>query len=403
MYYYIQIAELAAQKGQKAYQDFLWGYPPLSLSIIYTPYLFRQDFDGYRLIFQLLSFLIDGVLVIYLAKFMAERLQLSAKAVTIGICSYSLLAFFQAHLIYERIDVFMVGTFVVALYYMSDPKLSKAMGAGVLGVLWKVMPVFWMPVLGVMRWYQGGMKAFVKSALIGLIPTAIVLIGWDSYVNGHMFEMLGMHSARGIQIESFWASIFMVWKVLQPSAAIEIANNNGAQHLAGADLPNWVVELSKVFGFMVMGAFYVHFLDRIRKIKTSRRAKTFNYYIGGYLAMSVPYILFVATQRVLSTQYFTWSLPAVAILFALRPRWIDFVLVTIIYAATSIEFDGITIAGKYYGYWDYVHFNPFITYDMALRNILLVIFAVRFTLLYRDYFSDEPKYFDSPALERKKA
>jgi hypothetical protein len=399
VYYFIEVADHAIRMGQKAYQDFLWGYPPLSLSIVYAPYYFRDDFDGYRLIFRLANFVIDSALVFYLARFLAERLRLNARAVTVGVCGYSVLSLFQGHLIYERLDVFLALCFVVALFYASDPVLSKAMGAGVIGVLWKVMPVFWMPVLGVMRWFERGSGAFLKSALIAIVPTAIFFIGWDSYVNGHFFTMLNIHNERGIQIESVWASIFMVIKLLNPSAAIEIANNFGAQHLAGADVPQWVVELSRRLGFLVLLGFYAHFARRIWQIKKSERRKTFNYFIGAYFAMSMPFVIFLTTQRVLSTQYFQWILPTVAILFALRPKAIDFILVTAIFALTSVEFDGITWAGQYYGYWNYVKFDPLITIDMAVRNLLLVIFAVRYSVLYVDYFSAVPKYF-SPHQER---
>ena len=262
------------------------------------------------------------------------------------------------------------------------------MGMAVLGVLWKVMPVFWMPILGLLKTYQQGKSGFFKSVLIAVIPTMVVMIGWDTYCNGHLFSTLDMHGERGIQIESTWASIFMVMKVLNPSAAIEILNNFGAQHLGGADLPQWVVTLSKYFGFVILAIFYGHFTYRLYKIHGSRRAKTFNIYLGGMFAMSAPYILFLATQRVLSTQYFMWWLPTLAILYAWRPRWIDVALGTLIMMLTSFEFDGMHHYGINVFYWDYVKFNPIMTWVMALRNLLLILFAIRFTILYKDYYSE---------------
>jgi hypothetical protein len=324
---------------------------------------------------------------------MVERLKLSAKQTTIGICSYSLLAMFQGHLIYDRLDLLIVLCFVVALYYLLDPAVYKSMGAGVIGLLWKVMPIFWMPVLGLFKTYQQGKKGFIKSVLIATIPTAVVLLGWDAYCNGHMFSMLDMHNERGIQIESTWASIFMVMKVLNPAAAVEVVSNYGAQHLAGADVPEWVVSISRVFGFLCLAIFYWHFTVRLYKIHRGRRAKTFDQNIGAVFAMSAPCIIFLATQRVLSTQYFMWWLPTLAILYAWRPRWPDFVLGTLIMMFTSFEFDGMYRYGIHSYYYDYVRFDPLMTWIVVARNLLLVVFAIRFVILYKDYFSDEPKYF----------
>jgi hypothetical protein len=59
---------------------------------------------------------------------------------------------------------------------------------------------------------------------------------------------------------------------------------------------------------------------------------------------------------------------------------------------TSIEFDGMRYIGIDVSYLDYVEFNPFLTWVVAVRNVLLLLFAIRFIVLYRDYFSDAPKF-----------
>jgi len=390
--FYFDVATEAWSKGHVAYQDFMWAYPPLSLSIVYLPYSFAPTPDSYRLVFRLITFAYECVFIGYFGRFLVDRLKLDAKAATIGICSYSVLGMFQGHLIYDRLDLLLGLCLMMSLYYVSDPRIYRSVVPGVVGVLWKVMPILWLPVVGLFIAYQHGMKALIRSALIGAIPTAIVLVGWNVYSNGHLFSTLDMHNKRGIQIESTWASFFMVEKVLNTSAKIRIGDSYGAQHLGGEDVPGWVVAASKVVGFSVLAAFYLHLSRRLHKIRNGSRAKTFNIYIGAMFAMSAPYFLFCASQRVLSPQYFLWWLPTLGILYAWRPRWLDIGLGTLVMMLTSIEFDGMRYFGIDVSYLDYVEFNPFLTWVVTVRNVLLLLFAIRFIVLYRDYFSDEPKF-----------
>ena len=73
-------------------------------------------------------------------------------------------------------------------------------------------------------------------------------------------------------------------------------------------------------------------------------------------------------------------------------RWLDIGLGTLVIMLTSIEFDGMRYIGMDVSYLDYVEFNPFLTWVVTVRNVLVLLFAIRFIVLYRDYFSDEPTF-----------
>jgi len=87
-------------------------------------------------------------------------------------------------------------------------------------------------------------------------PIALFLWVYNAAVDGKRFEILSIHSKSGIQIESTWATPYMVGSALKWIEPVRIANNYGAQHLAKASVPKIVVSLSKVAGFAILVTFY---------------------------------------------------------------------------------------------------------------------------------------------------
>lgn len=378
VHFYHEIATLAISKGQQAYRDFLYGYPPLSLILIYLPRMLGSTFEDYRFVFQIFSFVIDAATFYYLLLILSRRLKLAPKAIATGLAAYSLLGLFQGHIIYDRIDLFLLLTFCAAIYHVSDSSSWRSGFAGALGLAWKVIPVLWLPVVGLMKAWQLGARGLVKLLFITALPTFIFLSGYDSYINGHMFKMLGIHNERGIQIESVWATPFMLRKTFDPSAEIKVENNHGAQHLGGAGVPGFAIGFSKFFGFLILAGFYLHFIATLLRLKSTKwlRAEE-NFTLLAFLGLSMTLVLFLATQRVLSTNFIGWLLPIVAIQLAWRPKAIDFALAFAIFALTYVGFD--------LGYWKFVAFDPIYVSAVAARNVGLVLLSMRFCWLYKEF------------------
>src|SRR5687768_4140457 len=79
--WYFQLAESVVGKGLHAYKNFIYGYPPLSLSTIYLPYYLTTKYESYRLIYQLTNLFFDAVTLYFLWRFLRDRLHLPFKQV----------------------------------------------------------------------------------------------------------------------------------------------------------------------------------------------------------------------------------------------------------------------------------------------------------------------------------
>jgi hypothetical protein len=374
--FYIEVAKVGIGKNLHAYKDIIWGYPPLSLLGVYAPYYLAQDFESYRFFYQIINVAFDAVAFFYLGKFLCDRLQLGQKVVDRSLIMYALLSFTTGHYIFDRVDIFIVMCFVLALYYLSASDNYKSIIWGALGLVWKVIPVFWLPVVGLFKTQQYKWRGFWMSFLLAVVPAGLFLGIYNWWSQGEMWRNLTLHSDRGIQIESVWATPWMIAKMLNPSLGVIVANTHGAQHLGGAGLWDGYVSLSKILGFLFLAVFYVHLSWRVLKTpyNVEKTADRLRHVQWGFYALSMPLILFLPLQRVLSTTFVIWWIPILAVWWAVTQKhWVAVVSVAI-YILTYIGFD--------IGYFKYVEMQPLYVSVYAMRNVLLVIMA---GLFVRDY------------------
>ena len=82
---YHEAAFYAVEGGYRAYRDFWFPYPPVSLPLIYAPMLVATEITAYRRVFQWEMFLFDFGTVVYLALFLRNRLSLSNKPIAFAL------------------------------------------------------------------------------------------------------------------------------------------------------------------------------------------------------------------------------------------------------------------------------------------------------------------------------
>ncbi len=384
---YYQIAMVVIDKGGLPYRDVLFGYPPLSLSTIYLPYFFSQNYDTYRLLYQLTNVAFDFVCFVYIGKFLAKRLLLSPKRVGSALIVYSLLGLFHGHYIYDRVDIFIVMCFAISLYYATaekKPKLMMALTWGIIGTLWKLIPIFWMPVLVLLKARREGLKGLVTGTLYSLVPSFLILWAYNYWNDGILLPGLTLHSDRGIQVESLWATPFMLWRAFDSSAGVDVIFTHGASHLTGSELPDLYVQFSKYLGFSLLAAFYL-FVVRILFVKLKRNVDFERNAQAPmvFFMMSPPLLLFLISQRVLSTTFIIWLIPIFTILWAMERKKVALILAFGISALTYIGFD--------MGYHSYINFDVFYGAIYLLRNILLAGYTLYFAKAFHDFFEKLPQ------------
>ncbi len=370
--FYFSVAQNGLGKGLTAYKDFHWSYPPLSLVFVYLPYFIAKTFTGYRFGFQLLCFLLECGVFFLLQRFLTVQLKFSSRKTTQALLLYSVLGLFMGHLLYDRIDILVLLS-LMGLLTMTKQNSLLATLPGVFGTLCKITPVFWLPPVLFIRWFRERGTSFWSMLALSLGPIALTMIIYNQLINGTLIETLSMHSDRGIQVESVWATPLMLIKAFVPDAGVQIENNNGAQHLGGSLVTQTYLNLSKVFGFLLLGLGYLHLLWTLWRARSEKRTeRELNWLL--FMAQSAVTVLFLATQRVLSIQFFIWLVPVLAVLLPQAQSGFLWCVSPAIFALAYIGFD--------IGYWQFVAFQPAFVLVVALRNILLVLVSSNIIIRY---------------------
>ena len=172
-----------------------------------------------------------------------------------------------------------------------------------------------------------------------------------------------MHLARGIQVESTWATPLIVGHLIQHPGESFAVSNFGAQHIDEQKVPSWYVMSSKIGGIVILGLFFIylffHLVPKLQKNKTPLTSPT----LAG-LVWLIIFCLFLATQRVLSPQFFIWLMIPISFLLAFDFDRSLAVLAVLNYGLTYLGFD--------VGYWKFVEGHPLFVSIVALRNLSLL-------------------------------
>ncbi len=383
---YAEWAARAWGRGEHAYADFFFPYPPLALALVYLPRLGGAGYASYRSIFHLEMLLLDLACLFLVVRIAGSRLGLDRARRGRAVLLYSVLALPLGHLFYDRLDLAIAVCFLaVLLHAPSDlfaagqkarsrsarPILAELPGAlwSGAGILLKIVPLFWLPWLWVFSWLgrrrvrAGG---FLASLMIGLGPAAIVLLAWNAWVDGALLGSLMAHVERGIQIESSWASPLWLASLTRDAGAPALEFAYDAHHFSGEVVPRAYRIASRLIGFALIAAFllalWVLLKDR-RPLSTTRDGGWGLYFQAGTAMV----LLLLATQPLLSPQFFVWLLPALCLYLAAGARWWEHALVGLIYALTWVEFD--------VGYRALLRGDTVVISALAARNVLLVAFA----------------------------
>ena len=385
VHYYHQLATRAILHGQTAYEQLFFSYPPLSLPFIYLPIYFSKTFEGYRLAFQIEMFIADLLCLWLFILFMKKRLDLDETRISLVVLSYALFGLGVGHIIYDRVDSVVALVFVSCVYFYSEKgeiRIPFYLSI-VAGTLYKVMPVFWAPISILTTSFSDSISEkkraekkraekvgfkfpwtqIVRRTLLLVAPIALFLWVYDASVNGKLFEMLSIHSKRGIQVESTWATPYMVGSAMKWIEPVRIENKYGGQVLAEGSVSKTVVSLSKVAGFAIQFTFYGWLAWYFYRTKEKRRMLRVNYQTHFFVLISV-LLFFLVSQRALSTSYFIWTIPGLSLWWVMRNSWTAAALLLLLY--------GLTYIGFSVGYWDFVRMDPRFVLTVAARNVTLV-------------------------------
>jgi hypothetical protein len=197
-----------------------------------------------------------------------------------------------------RYDILvMIFLFLAWQMYAQGRSFAGAMCLAVAASL-KIVPVVILPVMFVassrIEW-----KKLAGGALAGfLLPVAAVflLLGWHGAISNVTY-MLGYHGARGIEVESFWSSIDLLWRNQAGQMALLGFHHHATHNEDFGRTFSWASGFAALIGIAII---YLHLWNR-----RSRPAKS----NVEYWFLLLLWITSVAP--VFSPQYLIWSVPLI--------------------------------------------------------------------------------------------
>ncbi len=334
--YYRGVAEKMAL-GLRPYEDFQLEYPPLAALVLEAPRWFRV-FYPYGFVAEMAAWGAGTAGVVALCSatlFGGARRRVPPLAFALGVVA-------SGAILANRFDLavaFVIAAVLLALVRGHDVVAAALVG---LGFALKLTPALLLPlVLIAGRRRLIALGAFAAAAAIPFLPH----LG-----SPHLARLFLYHAERPLQFESVLATPFLVAHVLG-LAGVRITTTYGSQMVLapGAEL---VAQLSSLLQVIALGATYAIVLRRRGALRPEDLA----------LAVLAVLLAFAISGKVLSPQFLTWILPAVALVAAPRPRLAALCLVAL--GLTQVEFPSL--------FRSLIELRPLAVWVVAVRNAALV-------------------------------
>jgi hypothetical protein len=354
---------------ERAYCDFPFVYPPLSLGLVYLPGLVASAPAAYATAFRLQMFALDAACFVVLWLVLTRRLAAGARPARNAALLYCALGPLVGHLIYDRLDLALALVFVSFLFLHTGSPRQRLAAHVVLaaGILVKIVPVFLVPIAAVLEGVtkDGGSRLSARRAAVPVLVAGGLaggLLGaYAAAACSEVLAELARHGTRGIEVESLWASPLLLHALLAPSSPIGLEFSLNAWHLKG--VPPAYLWLSKYGMAAALLLYYAAVLAWARRHRARLPAPDLQ---RTALFATAVLLLLLASARVLSPQYLIWLLPLAPILLAAPERRTPVVL-------GSLLLFGLTYAAFDLGFFRIVKLDPLFVTILVARNAFLAI------------------------------
>ncbi|MFH1639572.1 MAG: hypothetical protein ABIB93_04590, partial [Chloroflexota bacterium] len=350
--------------GMIPYRDFLFEYPPLALPVFFLPALILDTYPAYSVSFALEMLFFD-ILLMVLITLLASHIKIPVKrALTV----YTLLLIVTGPIVIARFDLLPAMLVVAALWAFSRGKNLITWSLLAFGVTAKLYPVIIVPLIAL---YLLRNRQFLKLAggCVSFITTLVILnLPYYLLSPGGFISSFTYHTARGLQCESFYASIVLILKILG-KAEVKSAFSYGSWNLV-SPLADSFAGASFYVTAVLLCAIYAHYAWAIWRMPATHLTSEGipvkeTKLIIGYTALVV--ITFMVTGKVFSPQYLIWLFPLLPLI---KSKWS---------ATVWLIFAIIGIITQYifpYKYVDYESFQTFYVLLLAFRNFIIPVLAV---------------------------
>lgn len=354
------------------YRDFSFEYPPLSLIPILLPEFLLNPNSGsaYHVAFASIMLSCDALCLRISRTYCRKQLQMDEKRILYMTVVYSVFGLLLFRIIYHRLDMVVGLSFVISLmlFESRSSKLKWQFFANeFFGFFYKIIPIITLPPAMIFKIFSGhSIKKILQSSLIFFLLLLLTILMIENYTNHNFLKNMMVHAKRGIQIESSYASLILFINLLLNHIS-PISNSYGSWNIAVSTSLDLVAKfLGNLLLLLFYGALFFT-LNRKNKVEISEES-----FLDATL---ISILLFLAFQRVLSTQFFIWLMPIAAIWLAKKSSLKFLLIFSFLFFATFAIFS--------IDYLAMVNGEPTLVTILFLRNLLLIAVTA---FLIKDFF-----------------
>ena len=297
--------------GRRIYVDVPFEYPPYALAWLAGPAMFSEDVGQFRLFFGLLILCVDALVKAAIIWVGFRDRQRAPDA--LPFVMYTLATAAVGHILLQRYDVIPAALTVAAVIALSRGWAGVAGLMAAVAVGTKAYPAVMVPVLAVAAWRrsQRGARQFAIGVVAGMLP--LVALAWSV----PWWRFASIHTQRGLEAESLWASALWLSHFAGVPATWELASSWFEVTGPVADrlvVPARVLWVTATLGSVALATWAAWH----QRLRSGEEADTVSLSVTATLVL-LPITTFVSFSLVLSPQFHLWLAPLAALaLFARR-------------------------------------------------------------------------------------
>jgi uncharacterized membrane protein len=282
--------------GALPYRDVFVEYPPGAFAVFLPPTAFGAD--HYNAAFKALMAVCGAATIVLVALVLAE-LGASRRRIGVAVALLALAPIALGPISLNTYDAWPALLTVLALWLLLRGHDLLPFAVLGLAVSAKVYPLVLVPLAGWFVWRRAGAQRTVIALGVTVVVAAAVVAPFAVYAPHGVFESFRSQATRGLQVESFGASLLLVLDKLGLYDA-EVVRTTG---VAGRNLTGGAAD-AVAAGLLVLEAVAVATVWAL--YARAREARellpvAFAAAVAGFLAFT----------KVFSPQYLVWLLPLV--------------------------------------------------------------------------------------------
>ena len=334
--------------GALPYRDVFVEYPPGAFAVFMPPTAFGAG--HYNAVFKTLMALC-GIGTILLVALLLSELGASRRRLYVSVGLLALAPVALGPISLNTYDAWPALLTVLALYLLLRGRDLLAGGVLGLAVSAKVYPLVLVPLAGIYVWRRAGPRRVGLALAVFAAVILVVVLPFAAYDAHGVVSSFRSQAERGLQVESFGASVLLMADRLGLYHAHVVETTGVAGRNLSGSLPDAVATATLVLEALAVLAVWLLYA-RARDLR-GRLPLAFAAAVAGFLAFT----------KVFSPQYLVWLVPLVVAV----GEAISLVLVAV----------SLVLAQVWFFHYHALFRLAWPTWLLAVRDLLVVaVFAV---------------------------